>query len=266
MARRGTPSDPAQQVPRLLLGEAQYLVEPGLQTDVRADVEAAGDVVHRDRRHAGDEEALESAVAAPRPALQRGEEVPVEAAAVGEGPIRVRAAMHKHRVGEVVVLVDEHVERNAAIAGVQEQLVELGLNGGGREDAPRSLVGEQIPIPLQCVAQHRVAVGLEALPQGLQGVVEHREVEAQGDVAMAVLRGAPADVSAREDGLERLGAVAVVVVLQQRHPTGLAEAAGTNQKDVAFFLQVVEKTGLVHVEAALQPDGLEVGQPYGMRG
>jgi len=58
-----------QQIAHLLLGEAEHVVELRVQADVLANVEAAGDVVHGDRRYAGDEHALQTAAAAFRRAL-----------------------------------------------------------------------------------------------------------------------------------------------------------------------------------------------------
>ena len=60
---------------------ARRWAEVRVQADVLADVEAAGHVVHGDWRHAGDEQPLQAAAGAPRPGLQDGEEVAVEAAA-----------------------------------------------------------------------------------------------------------------------------------------------------------------------------------------
>ena len=255
----------AQQTQHFRFGEAEQLVENRMQAEVARYVEAAGDVVERDGRDAGDEQALQ---AAPLrcPALQGGEEVPIEPAPVREDAVRGLAAMRQDGVGEVVVLVDEHVQRDAPLAGIGEQLIELAVDGRGRQDAPPRRFGKQVPIPLQRVVEHRVAVGLEALPQGLGRVVEHREVEAQDDVAVAVVRGPTPDVGPAEQRLELAGAGAVVVVLQHRHPARLAEAARPDEKDVALLLQASEEPRLVHIEAALQPDGSEIGPAVGNAG
>ena len=201
-----------QDLPHLGLGETQHLVEAPIQADVRPDVEAAGRVVHRDRRHAGDEQALDAAAGGTR--LQRGEEAAVEAAAAGERPVGLGAAVRQHGVGEVVVLVDEHVERNALVARVDEELVELAVYGARFQDAPAHGFGKQVRVSLQGAAESRVAVGLEALPQRLQGVLEGGEVEAQNDVAIPVCRGPVADVRAFEERPEAFRTAPVVVVLQ----------------------------------------------------
>ena len=214
-----------------------------MQADVGADVEAAGDVVHGDRRDAGDEQPLDAtAVSGAR--FQGGEEVAVETAAVGEGLIRLLPLVGQDRVGEVVVFVDQYAQGDVVIGGVHEQLVELAVDRRWRQDALPGVVRKQVWVALQRGPEPGVAIGLEAFPQGLRRVVERREVEAKDDVSVTVRRRPPPDVGAGEERLESIGPVAVVVVLQQRHPTGLAETAGTDQKGVALVLQLMQKARL----------------------
>ena len=250
-----------QEVAHFGLGEAEHLVEFRLQADVGADVEAAGHVVHGDRRDAGDEQPLQAAGAGT--GLERGEEVAVEAAAVGERPVGVGAVLGQDGVGEVVVLVDHHVEGNAAITSVNEQLVQLAAGARRREDATPLRFGEQVRVALHRVLDVPVAILLEALLQGLQRLADGGEIEEQDDVAAAVGGGVAADVRAGEDPLEVLLLGAVVVALQQRQPAGLAEAAGADEEDVAFGLEPAQEARLVHVQATFEPDFLEVGPAVG---
>ena len=85
----------------------------------------------------------------------------------------------------------------------------------------------------------------------------------QNDVATAVRGGPPADVRAREEGVEPIRPVAVVVARQHRRPEGLAEAAGAAQEGVAFLLERVEEARLVDVQTAFAADRLEVGPAVG---
>ena len=250
-------------MPHLRRGEAEHLVEVRFQAEVLADVEAAGDVVHGDRRDTGDEQALQTATGALCAALEGGEEVAVEAAAVGEGMVRLGAVIRQHGVGEVVVLVDEHVQRDALVARVPEQLGELRGDGGRREDVPQHRFGKQVGMTPQRPPELYVAVGLEFPLQGLELVIHHREVEAQDHVAAALLRPVAPDVGAREYGLEVAPPEAVVVVLQQRHPQRLAEAARADQKGVPLLLQTPQEAGLVDVQPPVQADALEVGLAVG---
>ena len=199
----------------------------------------------------------------PAPAFRVAEEAAIEAAAVGEGVIRLGAAIGEYGVGEVVVLVDQHVQRDAVLAGVFEQLVQLAVDRGVGEDAVDHRFGKQIPVPLQRAAQPDETVGLEPFPQGFQGIVEGREVKTQDHVAVAVGGGLPPDVGVREQPVEPVLAVAVVVILQERHPARLAEPAGSDQKRVAHLLQLVQKARLVDVETAFQAHRLEVGPAIG---
>ena len=251
------------QMPHLRRGEAEHLVEVRFQAEVLADVEAAGDVVHGDRRDTGDEQALQTATGALGAALEGGEEVAVEAAAVGEGMVRLGAVIRQHGVGEVVVLVDEHVQRDALVARVPEQLGELRGDGGRREDVPQHRTGKQVGMTPQRPPELYVAVGLEFPLQGLELVIHHREVEAQDHVAAALLRRVAPDVGAGEYGLEVAPPEAVVVVLQQRHPQRLAEAARADQKGVPLLLQTPQEAGLVDIEPPVQADALEVSLAVG---
>lgn len=144
-----------------------------------------------------------------------------------------------------------------------EQFVEFAVDRRGGKDAPDCVVGKHIGIPLKSTAQPRVAVCLETFAQGLQRVVESREIEAQDDVAVAIRGRSPADIRAAEKVLELLCPASVVVVLQQGHPAGLAEAAGANQKGEALALQFAQKPGLVDVQAALPSHRREVGPAVG---
>ena len=251
------------QVAHLGLGEADHFVEVRFQADVGADVEAAGDVVHGHRRHPGDEQPIDAAAAARRAGLQGSEEAAVEAAAMGEGLVRLRAVVRQHGVGEVVVFVDQHVQRDAVALGMQEQLGELGGRGRRGEDALHRRGGEQIGIPLQSVPDFRETVGLELPLQGLQLVVDRREVEAQHDVAVALRGRALPDVGAGEGGVELVAPPAVVVVLQQRHPQRLAEPPRPDQEGVALLLQPPQEAGLVDVQPLTQADAPEVGLAVG---
>ena len=198
--------------------------------------------------------------------LQRGEEVAVEAAAVRERLVRLASVVRQHRVGEVVVLVDQHVQRDVVVPRVPEQLAELAVHGGVGEDAADGRVGKQVRVPLQSRADLDEAVGLEAFAQGLEGVVEGGEVEAQDDVARPVVGGPPPDVGAVEDGVPLVGAGPVVVVLEHRHPEALAEAPGPDQEGVALLLEAPEEAGLVDIQPAPETDASDVGLAVGNAG
>ena len=152
------------------------------------------------------------------------------------------------RVGEVVVLVDQHVQRDVVVARVPEQLGKLGGDGGRLQDVPHRRFGKQVGMPPQRPTELNKTVGLELPLQRFQFVVDRREVEAQGDVAALFPGRALPDVGAGEGGLEAVGPEAVVVVLQQGDPQRLAEAARADQEGVALLLQAAQEAGLVDVQ------------------
>ena len=63
--------------------------------------------------------------------------------------------MRQYGVGEVVVLVDQHVQRDAVLNDVIEQFVQFAVNGGVGQDAVDHRLREQILIILQRIAARR---------------------------------------------------------------------------------------------------------------
>ena len=147
-----------------------------------------------------------------------------------------------------------------------EELQELAVDGGRREDAAHRVVREQVGVDPHGGAQLDVAVGLEALAQGFEAVVEGGEVQAQHDVARALLGRGASDVGAVEHAVPVPCHGAVVVALEHRHPQALAEASWADEEDVAALFEVVEEAGLVDVEPAAQPDAADVRLAVGDAG
>ena len=80
-----------------------------------------------------------------------------------EGLIRLGTAIGQHGIGEIVVFVNERVQRDAVIADIREQRGELGVNGGLREDALSGFFREQIPVALQGRSKFQVTIGFKFL-------------------------------------------------------------------------------------------------------
>ena len=255
-----------QQAPHFRFSEAEQSIELRRKADVGADVEAAGHVVQRDGRDAGDEQPFQAAAAASRAALQGSEEVAVEAAAVGQFVVGLGAVVGQYGVGEVVVFVDEHIEPHAASTRFTEQRVELAGCGWMVQDADDDVCWEEVWMAIQGFLDLLAAVALELPLQRLRRVLYHREIEAQRYEAVSVCGGFAADVRATEHLLELAGPLAVVVVLQQREPAGLAEAPGADEEDEAFVLQRAEEVRLVDVQAVFQAHGAEVRPAVGDAG
>lgn len=137
--------------------------------------------------------------------LQGGEAVAMEAAAVGEGVMGVRAAVNQDRVGEVIVFVAQDIPREVVLVGVFKWLIEASVDAQGGKDALRRHSSEtslhRAPQPPRNWGE---AVLLETLLQGFQLVVKRGETEAQHNAAIAVPRGPAPDVRAAKDGFRAL--------------------------------------------------------------
>ena len=83
---------------------------------------------------------------------------------------------------------------------------------------------------------------------------------------MALGRRLAAEVGAGEDGVELVCPAPVVVVLQERQPAGLAEAARADEEDVTLVLEGAHEAGLVDVQPAVEADAAEVGFTVGDAG
>ena len=221
--------------PHFGLGETEHLVELGPEAQVGADVETARYVVQGDRRDPGDEQPFHAAVLGAR--LERREEAAVEAAAAGKRVVRLRSCAGEDRAGKVVVLVDQDVERNLLPAGVQEQLVELAVDGGRGLDAVDHRIREEVGMILYGVPDVPPAVLVELPFQVGRVIAEGGEVEPHDHVAAAVRGRLPVNVQAAEHPLEVVRLIAVVVALQHRQPAGLAEAPRADEEHEALLLQ-----------------------------
>ena len=124
-------------------------------------------------------------------------------------------------------------------------------------------IREKVCIAPQCPSQFHVAVILKLLLQGFRRVIDRGEVKAQHHIAVALVGGLAANVGAAEDLLKLVSPMAVIIVLQHGHPAGLAETSGTDQESEALVLQRANEARFVHIEAAFQPNGPEIGPAVG---
>ena len=147
---------------------------------------------------------------------------------MGQVPVRFGAAVRQYGVGEVIVLIDQHIEADAALPNALEQLVKLGVNRRCRQDALAVFIRKKVRIALQCPSQLHVAVVLELLLQGFRRIIDRGEVKAQHHIAVALFGGLAANVGAAEDLLKFVSPIAVVIVLQHGHPARLAKASGAD--------------------------------------
>ena len=99
----------------IVVAESRQVRKLRVKRDVRSDVESARHVVHRHGGDARDEEARHGRLCSGRHVLQVREELFEESVSVAERVVCALTAFRKDRVGEVVVLVDHHVELHALV-------------------------------------------------------------------------------------------------------------------------------------------------------
>jgi hypothetical protein len=224
------------------------------------------EVVEHERRDAGDEDAPHRARTRAR--LERRVERAHEPRPRDDRVVRVLRAPGEEPVGEVVVLVDEHVELvpRAAHERHQRGQERLRVHEGaeprvdpGELGHARAMREEQAlhPAPdrLEERAQERVlsAVGGNA-----------REVEGEDQVAVALGGRVLVDPQAPEERVEALALPDVVVVRQHAHQRRLAEAPRTEEDDVLVAgLEHGEEGRLVRVEEAPVADLSEIADAVG---
>ena len=131
----------------LLPGEAEHRVEVLVLRDVRGDVEPARQVVHRHRRDARHEDAVEAR-------LERLEPAAVEARAVRDRLVRLAPGGPDQRIREVVVFVDDQIERQLGVL----RRVGDGLVLGLAIQPVKRPGGELVRIPVDEIVEGRVHV------------------------------------------------------------------------------------------------------------
>ena len=234
------------------LGEAGHRVELLVLREVRGDVEAARQIVHR---HGGDARHEDARAAF----LKLLEPVPVEPRPVRDGAVvRVRLVT-QHRVREVVVFVDDQVDLESARGRARRDAGELV-----RRRPVRQRVGEVGAVGFAVVEQEAVEaygeIALETLlKRPADATADNREVQREHLVLVRVLRRVLADVESAEPFAEVRLLVDVVVGAQRLDEEGLAHAPGAHEEDEAVTLLHPADVGrLVDVVVAFVADTLEV--------
>ena len=248
------PLEVLEEAPRLGRREADHRVEPLLLRDVRRDVEAAREVVHRHGRDARHEDAVARA-------LELLEPAPVEARAVRDLLVGDLPRRRDDLVREVVVLVDDHIDAEAEQAR-------------GRHDG-RELLGRARTMPDRLdvghVADKRLMLRDERIqllihvraelvrPRFPRADVHLREIERENEVPARVCRRIPPDVEPAEEPVEVPLLRDVVVAAQRLAEERLPEPARPHEEEeVRARLQPADERRLVDVVEVLQADALEV--------
>ena len=151
--------------------EAEQAVEFGIEADIGPDVEAAGDIVHRERRHAGDEQPRQTAARAARRTLQQGKKALEKTAAMGQLAIRRFALVDQQIVGEMVIFINEEIKLKLALGQDGKQplqaLVTIGLGMNQRRFVSRNPVG----MAFEQVVDPNAHMGVEGRLQTVQSTL-----------------------------------------------------------------------------------------------
>ena len=234
------------------------------QIDVLPDVVAAGHIAQHHRRDAGDEDPIQSHAAGG--GLHRLEHRLEQALAIEQRLVTITTAVaigHQDLVGEVVVFVDQQIELVGSL-GDRRQGRAPGGKGvvGLHDDRHREPLGialtEGADAIVKMLMQRRLDGGHLAL--GL----DQGEVPAHDEILIAQRGRRATNGQAAEQGLELLGAVQVVVMLQHRQQQALAEAARA-QKDQLQprLLQGRNAVGAVLIPVTRLDQGAEIAQAVG---
>ena len=89
-----------------LHGEAQHLIELWLGGDMPANIEPTRHIVQGNRTDTCDENTFKHT-------LELLEDITVEAVGMGDCPIYILALLIEHGIGEIVIFIDDQIERNA---------------------------------------------------------------------------------------------------------------------------------------------------------
>ncbi|BCU07689.1 hypothetical protein Atep_23660 [Allochromatium tepidum] len=223
----------SEQALQLAVIEAEQTVEAAIQADVGTDIEAAGHIVQRQRRDAGDEQPRQTAAALSGGPLEHREDIAEKAAAVRQIPIGVLAEMGQQIVGEVVVFVDEQIERPAQMTQFHQQPLQCRRHGRLLTHPRRHVLRQVLRMAQEQAVDLIATMGLERGFQMLRLGAHHREIEAQAQV-LAALRGRIGlDPGLGKEFIEGLGPFGVVVALHHRLQQTLAEAARADQEQKA---------------------------------
>ena len=88
------------------LRETQHLIELWLGGDMPANIESTRHIVQGHRTDTSDEDTLKHA-------LEFLEDITIETISMGDCPIYILTLLIEHGIGEIVIFIDDQIERNA---------------------------------------------------------------------------------------------------------------------------------------------------------
>ena len=96
----------SKHISHFLLREAQHLIKLRLGRDMPANIESTRHIVQGYRTDTCDEDTLKHT-------LELLEDITVEAVGMGDCPIYILTLLIEHGIGEIVIFIDDQIERNA---------------------------------------------------------------------------------------------------------------------------------------------------------
>mgnify|MGYP000740172672 len=235
-----------QHLAHVLFRESGQLVEFGGEGVVGADVESAGQVVHRYGAYTGDETPLDGGVGT---RLHGVEEAAQIARTVRFALVAVQAGgFGQYLVGEVVVLVDEEEDLLTCFIALLVEVVQLLHGSLLLVHLLLDVFGQILGIYVTEEVEFGVVMRVERLAVAVQLGIHYGEVQVNHEVGVSLLRGMLADVESAVLFFEIRLVAHVIVVVQHGDGETFAEPPWTDVEEVLVgILYHGDKTGFVHV-------------------
>ncbi len=229
---------------RLPLRKAHHLQGVILQRDDLADIEAAGQVVHRHRQHTGHEHPSHRTLA--YPCFDHLEECPEERIPRGQLLVEPVLVRRQELVGEIIVFVDDDIHRRRAGSGNGTQDRRQGVTGRLRRGYRREICKRLV---FRRETAHRVMGNRVERTLDMRNIrldLDLREIKAHHQMAVAGGGWIAPDIGFAEKLLEAVLAVDVVVAFENRAPEAFAKTARTQEDRDLVLLDLTDKPGLIH--------------------
>ena len=209
--------------------KSSHFIESWIQRVVGANIEAAGQVVHRHGTHACHKDSSETVDRGILDCIEELAEITLAMCL-----FQVSALMSlvgKNLIGEVVVLIDEEIDFLTYLIALVIEVVQLG---DGILLHIQSLLGafwQEAGIDIDKVVELDVAIRVHTFLVVVKSSDDDGEVEAQGQVGVALRSRVLTDIEVAEERLKVVLPIDVVVMLQHVHVERLAEAARTDVEE-----------------------------------
>ena len=246
-----------QHLAHFLFREAHQLVKLRCEGVVGADVEAAGEVVHRHGAYSCDETTLDAGISPCFYFIEESAQVAFTVRFVG---VAVQAfGVGEDGVGEVVVFVDEEIHLlSGTFAGLIEVIQLFHRSAHGTQPF-WSALRQKVGIFLAEVLESNPTVRIQSFAIVAQLAGDAGEVEVEHQISITARCGVLADVQVSKEVFEPVAGAHVVVVLQHIQRQALTESTGADEeKESIRLLYHGDEAGLIHIIIIFTTDDREV--------